>query len=230
MPSMQNSLAQQLFDRLIQAGLRGAQGSIACSLLGSQFQVIRKSSIGDILQEWLGQWMTDQGIDYRENQNTQTSPDFYLSQSDQFDLLELKTFDYNQTPSFDIANFDAFVRSLEDEPYRLDADYLILGYTLHDGLMIQDIWLKKIWELACPSEKFPVKVQQKQAIIYNLRPYNFKTPAGEGFSPFATRADFLTALYQTLLQYEYSKYKGERAEIWLNNVQQKYRQLTGQEL
>ncbi|MEK7068973.1 MAG: NgoBV family restriction endonuclease, partial [Patescibacteria group bacterium] len=63
-------------------------------------------------------------IYHRSHENSQMSPDFFLSKSDETDLLEVKTFDYAESPNFDVANFDAYVRDLREKSFRLDADYL----------------------------------------------------------------------------------------------------------
>ena len=53
---------------------------------------------------------------------------------------------------FDIANFESYCKSLSENPERLYADYLIIGYELKKAkLTIKDVWLKKIWEISCQS-------------------------------------------------------------------------------
>ncbi|MDR1033944.1 MAG: NgoBV family restriction endonuclease [Bifidobacteriaceae bacterium] len=193
--------AQKLYDKLQKRHIVGATGKISIELLNVMCNVSDKSAVGNLLQEWLGAWMSENKIYYRTNPNTQEFPDFYLGKSDASDLLEIKTFDFTKTPNFDIANFDAYVRSVMTKSYRFDADYLIFGYTLtENGLKIENIWLKKIWEITCPSKQYALRVQVKQGKIMNIRPYNFKT-ASQGFQPFATRYDFIDAIKQTLANY-----------------------------
>jgi type II restriction enzyme len=127
--------AQALFNLLTKSGIVGAEGVITLDLLDTEVKISEKSAIGNLLQEWLGQWMKDNKFFYRVNANTQVFPDFYLGKKDDLDLLEVKTFDFTKSPNFDIANFDAYTRSLETKAYRLNADYLIMGYTLLNGSM-----------------------------------------------------------------------------------------------
>lgn len=201
---MYGSKAQHLYNLLKEKGIIGAQGSIKLELLDTEVNVNDKSAAGNLIQEWLGQWMTLNGVYYRVDANSQIFPDYYLGENNQTDLLEVKTFDYVKSPNFDVAQFDAYVRSLRDQAYKLDADYLILGYSLSNGVLkINDIWLKKIWEITCPSEQFAVKTQVKQGKIHNIRPYNFKTMS-RGFQPFESRIAFVKAIRNTLANYSHN--------------------------
>ncbi|MDR2457406.1 MAG: NgoBV family restriction endonuclease [Clostridiales Family XIII bacterium] len=211
--------AQQLYDGLNRHHIVGSAGKISVELLNVKCDLNDKSAVGNLLQEWLGAWMVNKNIYHRTNPNTQEFPDFFLSTSNTSNLLEVKTFDFSKAPNFDIANFDAYVRSVMTKSYRLDADYLILGYILTNSrLKIENIWLKKIWEITCSSKKYALKSQVKQEKIVNIRPYNFKTMS-QGFQPFATRLDFINAVKQTLEQYQM---RTVSANDWLSAVQTNY--------
>jgi type II restriction enzyme len=212
--------AQELFDKLKAEQIVGARGKISLELLGLSIDINDKSATGNLLQEWLGAWMKQNGVYFRTDDNTQIFPDFYLGENNASELLEIKTFDYNEAPNFDVAPFDAYVDSLKTKSYRLDADYLILGYTLEDGLLtIKDVWLKKIWEITCPARDLPLRVQRKRGKIYNIRPYNFKNNS-TGFQPFATKEDFVNAIKETLAHYPM---RTENPESWVRQVLPSYR-------
>lgn len=212
--------AVELVEKLKAAGIIGARGKIELSLLGVSLNINGKSAIGDLLQEWLGAWMKQQGIYFRTDNNTQKFPDFYLGENDTENLLEVKTFDYSKAPNFDVAQFDAYTTELATQAYRLDSDYLILGYTLEQGILtIQDIWLKKIWEITCGATDLPLRVQRKKGKIYNIRPYNFKNCAGN-FPPFGTKEEFLAAIRDTLAQYKYRLQ--ENPDQWYQEVLMSY--------
>ncbi len=211
--------AQQLFDRLKAEHIVGARGRISLELLNLTIDINDKSATGDLLQEWLGAWMSQNGVYYRTDHNTQVFPDFYLGESNTADLLEVKAFDYDAAPNFDVAPFDAYVDSLKTKSYRLDADYLIIGYTLKDGVLtIKDIWLKKIWEITCPASELPLRVQRKRGKIYNIRPYNFKNNSA-GFQPFCSKEDFVNAIKETLGQYSM---RTEHPDSWIRDVSRPY--------
>lgn len=186
-----------------------------------------RDAIGDLLQEWIGEWMESQNYYFRTPQNTQEFPDFLLSESDTSDFLEIKTFNADAGPGFDLANFDAYCTSLLDIPERLDSDYLILSYKMIDGeLSVDNIWLKKIWELSSASRPNPVKLQTKRGQIYNLRPCTWYSKRPK-YPAFETRKAFLEAIAATQLNYPQCK---QYREGWLNRVATKYFENTGTKL
>lgn len=218
--------SSELVQLLKDAGLIEAVGSINMELLGTKVRVNDKNAVGNLLQEWLSDWMKNNQIYFRTNPNTQVFPDFYLGKFDDRELLEVKSFDYTKSPNFDVANFDAYIRSLESYPYRLDAEYLIFGYTLNMGkICINNIWLKHIWEITCPSNEYALRTQNKQGKITNIRPYNFKNNS-VGFLPFNTKIDFVIAIKDTIAKY----ISPERSSEWFTNVTNTYERIMGKSL
>jgi len=219
--------AQYLYDRLIENKITEHSGRTLLQFMNVELTLNDRSAIGDLLQAWLGEWMIHQGIEFRIQENTQAFPDFLLdAKSDIEGLLEVKTFDHSRGATFDVANFDAYRRSLLTQAYRLDADYLIFGYTLNDGVLrIPSVWLKKIWEICVPSERYPLKCQVKQDVIVNIRPGTWYSTQTR-YKPFDTRLDFVLALYETIKQYD----EETDADAWLNAVKTNYAEHTGQTL
>lgn len=224
---MYGNKSKDLLKKLKEAGIVGAEGGISLSILNVKVDISDKSAIGNLLQEWLGQWMTINNIYHRSHENSQMPPDFYLTTNEKTDWLEIKTFDYIKSPNFDVANFDAYVRDIKDKAFRLDADYLIMGYSLNNGIIkINDIWLKKVWEITCPSSEYALRTQVKQGKIYNIRPYNFKSNS-EGFKPFTNRLDFVNAIKNTLAKYRNNQ---TEAEEWFQSVKKSYYEFTKKDL
>jgi len=218
-----------LFQLLQQKGVKTSEGTIHFDFMDVNVEVSDKSSVGNLLQEWLGAWMKKYGYYYRESTNSQIPPDFYLGENDKLDLLEVKSFDYSKSPNFDIANFDAYTRSLLTDSYRLDADYLIFGYSLENGkITVKDLWLKKVWEITSASGNYAVKTQVKQKVIVNIRPYNFKSENYRGaFPPFKTRRGFVVGLHNTIAVYRHSE---DTANNWLEQVEKNYQNLMSRPL
>lgn len=197
-----HATAQEVYDMLVAEDWDNNPGTMTMNLLNIPVIINDKSLVGYAMQNWLAEYLYRNDIYFRVPDNSQEFPDFYLSDSDEHDLLELKTFDADAGPNFDIANFDSYCRSVRQNKYRLDADYLIISYTLHNGhLRINNIWLKKIWEISCASESYPIKVQQKQKMIYNLRPAAWDSPKAR-YKPFTSKAEFINALYKTKQAYK----------------------------
>lgn len=193
--------AKQVLDRLQCQGIQGASGSVSIDMLGISRKVNQKSAIGNLIEEWLEAWLDHNDIYYSKEENSQIPPDYYLSE-DHTSMLEIKCFDYSKSPNFDVANFDAYTRSLLTYPKKLNADYLIFGYTLSSDsiLKIERVWLKKVWEICTKSERFAIKCQVKQDKIVNIRPVVWYT--SQGNKPFDTLNDFLDAIENTLLKYD----------------------------
>ena len=64
-------------------------------------------------------------------------------------------------------------------------------------MKIINIWLKKIWEITCASEEFPLKTQNKRNVIYNIRPGSFQSLGKKRYPTFTDPNEFVNALYKT---------------------------------
>lgn len=214
---MEKISALELYNRLLESNIIDSSGSINFNLNGTSVAIDTTDIVGNCIQSWLKQWMSDSDIFCKEPESTQIFPDFYLSDNENENLLEIKAFNFLASPAFDIANFEAYCASLESKSYRLDADYLIFGYTMNNGIItIKKIWLKKIWEIAGKSNRYALNTQIKRGVIYNIRPVsNFKYDREPAFH---SKEEFLAAVYSTL-----ESYRGhDRAVSWKNNVVNNY--------
>ena len=219
--------AQELYSALNSLNLSQLQGRITFSLAGVTVDINTTDTVGITLQAWLKQYMLNNNMYFSEPQNTQEFPDFFLDDASPYQhMLEIKAFNYDRTPAFDIANFESYCSSVKEKPFRLDADYLILGYLMDTSgnISVKKIWLHKIWEIAGDSDRFPLKTQVKRNMIYNIRPNTaFKTGKK---SPFSNREDFLKAIYGTLV-----KYKGQAfADDWKKILGKNYLSYYGKKL
>jgi len=218
--------SRKLYDLLVSERLVGAKGTAFFQLRGLSVPITSKSVFGNLIQEWLDHFMQEHGMNARVPNNSQKFPDFYLHPtSDTMDLLEVKCF--ADSPNFDIANFQAYARSLLTNAYRLDANYLIFKYRmLERDLEIENVWLKKVWEIACGSERSPMKIQWKQDVPVNIRPATWyaKNPA---YPVFGSRRDFVLALKKII---DVSPQCGNIRKDWFKKVSTLYNQQRGNEL
>jgi hypothetical protein len=217
---------QELYSKLVNDyKIIGESGVINFSLKDLTISIETKDTVGNLLQEWLKAWMMKEEVEFEENTNSQIFPDFYLDKHNQkLGLLEVKSFDWDRGPGFDLANFDSYCNSLLVNSYRLDSDYLIFAYQMKGSVItIKNVYLKKIWELACPSGTYPLKVQEKKSIIYNIRPSTWYSERNK-FKPFESKEDFLSALNNTRYQYPQTRHTNGH---WLKNVLKNYKEHTG---
>lgn len=187
-----------------------------------------KDALGDLIQEWLGQFLIQENIYFQNVTNTQEFPDFLLTEDMDKGFLEIKTFNADASPAFDIANFNSYCLSLLSKSERLDADYLIFGYKMEAGeLKIEDVWLKKVWEISGDSGANPINLQTKYGQPYNIRPIKWYSPKSKN-KPFATRLDFVNALNETRIKYKENI--NTYSETWLDDVKKSYKDKTGVDL
>lgn len=218
--------AKQIYRRLVDGfGFREATGEITFTLKDISIVVNQNNVVGNILEEWIEKWMRENHIPHRHNRG-QSSPDFWLNlDSETEDWLEVKSF--TGSPNFDIAAYNSFINLILQKPYKLQSSYLLIKYRMEEGkVIIEDCWLKKIWEISAPSEKWPLKVQDKKGIIFNIRPaiwYSERTD----FPTFECLEDFLSALEEVIYTYPDTHSKGA---TWKKELIESYKQHYGQEL
>ena len=223
--------AQQIYDKLINEDkIKTVAGQIRFSLGDVSIIVKRKDVVGNILQEWLEGWLRTRNVDFDPNPNTQMPPDIFLNSDNHTDnLLEVKAFNRESSPAFDIADFKAFVPELIAKPYYLDTDFLIFGYkmdTATGDVVVRDLWLKKIWEITRPMDDWPITVQYKNNLVQKMRPgvwYGKKSK----FKIFESKVDYLAAFEETIYQNPETRSQGAQ---WKNSFKRSYRNHYGTDI
>lgn len=193
--------AQGVHDALIEEQLLTLEGQIKFNLGDVDIIVKQKDVVGNIMQEWLQGWFDKHEIAYLPNKNTQMPPDFYLNpQNETTDLLEVKAFNRNASPGFDIADFKMYSEEVIEKPYMLDVDYLIFGYDMSDqGIVtIKDLWIKKVWEITRRMENWPLNLQVKNNVVHKIRPGTWYSTGKQKFKMFSCLEHFLSALEETV--------------------------------
>lgn len=199
--------AQQIYNTLsTNYNIRNVNGFIRFNLGPHQMVVTTRDVVGNIIENWVKDWMKANNIDFEPNPNTQTKPDIYLIPRNRTEgLLEIKAFDYSASANFDIADFKGLAIELLVRPYLLNMDALIFGYIMNPTtgeVVVKDMWLKKIWEISCPSERWPIKVQFKNQIISKIRPATWYSLSNKTkYKCFGSLTDFLAAFEETLFRY-----------------------------
>lgn len=224
--------SQQLFHKLVnEYKIIGEKGQINFTLKDLTIAVETKDTVGNLIQEWLKAWMIQNNIDFGNAPHSQDFPDFLLDvDNPTTGLLEVKSFDYNKSANFDVANFMAYRRSVLTHPYRLNSDYLIFGYKMTgNSLEIADVWLKKVWEITGPSEDLALKCQVKQGEVVNIRPVKWYNSERTTFKAFNSALDFINAFDATQRQWARTSRDAETS-TWLSRVKRGYRAATGSNL
>jgi type-2 restriction enzyme nlaIV len=112
---------RELFESLVEKDrILEIKGQIRFYLGDVDIVVKQKDVVGNIIQEWVVGWLQKNKYDFRINTNSQMPPDLYLNPENlTVDLLEIKAFNREATPGFDIADFNSFQKEIIAKPYML---------------------------------------------------------------------------------------------------------------
>ena len=224
--------AQEIYDKLMNdEHILELEGKIRFYLGDVNIIVKQKDVVGNIMQEWLQGWLDSRGIEYAPSENTQMPPDFFLNPDDRTKgLLEVKAFNRNGSPGFDIADFRMYALEILEKPYMLDVDYLIFGYDMSDDgiVTIKDVWLKKVWQITRRMENYPINLQVKEGVIHKIRPGVWYSGRATDYAIFECLEDFISAIEETT--FKEPKLRNSIASTWLAVFQRNYRAWCGEEL
>lgn len=219
---------KEVFNKLmLEDKILEVKGQIKFYLGDVDIVVKQRDVVGNIMQEWLEGWLKKNDIDYRINPNSQMPPDFYLDPQDKTsELLEVKAFNYEATPGFDIADFNAYQSEIIDKPYMLHAHYLIFGYQMQeDGfVVIKKLWMQNVWEICRRMENWPLNLQIKDKVVHKIRPAKWYSNAERiAFKPFSSLEDYISAIEQTVYQNPKTREKsGEWLILFLKSYEKQY--------
>ena len=195
--------SQEIYDKLMNEDkILEIRGQIKFFLGDVDIIVKQKDVVGNIIQEWLQGWLEKRGIEYYPSENTQMPPDFFLNPDDLTkNLLEVKAFNRNAGPGFDIADFRMYEEEIINKPYMLDVDYLIFGYEMSvDGYVtIKDLWLKKVWEITRRMDNWASNLQVTANVVHKIRPGVWYS-GSSSFLMFQCLEDFISAIEETVWQ------------------------------
>lgn len=221
--------AQEVYDKLINDDeILKQTGQIRFFLGNVDIIVKQRDVVGNIIQEWLQGWLDKNGIEYALNDNTQMPPDFFLDPGNETDgLLEVKAFNRNASPGFDIADFRMYEEEIQKKPYMLHVDYLIFGYDMSDDgvVTIKDLWLKKVWEITRAMNDWPINLQIKKNVVQKIRPGVWYTDKGR--SMFHSMEDFISAIDQTVWQNPATR---KDSGVWMQRFLKYYEDFYGKKL
>jgi type II restriction enzyme len=213
--------AQEVFDKLMNDDrILSLEGQIKFFFGDVNIIVKQKDVVGNIIQEWVQGWLDARDIEYAPSQNTQMPPDFFLNPNDrQVSLLEVKAFNIEKVPGFDIADFRMYASEVINKPYMLDVDYLVFGYKMINGVVtVKKLWLKKVWQITCSSKAWPMKLQVKDNVVHKIRPSVFYSARAK-YRPFDCLEDFISALEQSIYQNRDTR---ELSQQWQNRFLESY--------
>ena len=114
-------------------------------------------------------------LDTFESGPKQSSPDFF--NRDKTYEWELKGF--KDKPGFDVSNFTSYINQLNEingvKRKLYQTKYIIMNYSLIGGIAkIKDYKICNVWDIVSYKGIYPISLQNKKGMWYNIRPCSFK--------------------------------------------------------
>jgi hypothetical protein len=148
----------------------GKKIHLSVSFNGRSFPIMNPNLVGDLLEDTFYPSYKDVCPDFEEGPK-QDSPDFF-GHGQEF-RFEQKAF-YG-SPSFDISQFTSLVHQMS-KPGGLikklfKTKYLVYEYGVdEDAFVIKNFWMLNIWNLPAYDNTYPISMQVKKKMWYNIRP------------------------------------------------------------
>jgi hypothetical protein len=127
------------------------------------------NAVGSILEQTIF-LVLKKVLEQFERGPKQKSPDYYNRKKHEY---ELKVFE--KSAGFDISAYNAYIEqlALKNGICRkvFNTKYLVFKYNLSGcNIRIQKFWMLNIWDLVSCTGKYPISIQNKRGIWYNIRP------------------------------------------------------------
>lgn len=184
-------------------------GRIQFLIKGRRYDITSSDVIGGVVQDWIGQFLASRNdLKLFKNADTQDFPDYFLD-SRKSCAFEVKCYNVNGSPGFDLANFERYLDAVDGKRRALfvDADYLVIGYRQSAaGISLEKFMLRKIWQMTGPMKKYPLGLQVKRGVAVNIRPKNFTSERMVKTGLFTSSDEFLAALDKAAKMFSRGRY------------------------
>ena len=145
--------------------------------------ILNCNTIGDILENVFFPRLKEQ-IPNIEEGPKQASPDYWTNNKE----FEYEQKVFTQSPGFDISNYESYINQLSSDGgvYRklFNTKYLIFEYDMVcEGVHIKNFRLLNVWDIVGYDGKYPITIQNKRGMWYNIRPSSVKDWNNETKTP-----------------------------------------------
>lgn len=147
----------------------GKEITLAAVFNGKMIPITNTNLVGDLLEDVFLPSYTEACPDIKEGP-LQASPDFYAA-----DGFHLEQKSFAGKPGFDIANYASLLDQLSEKggltQKLFKTKYLVYSYTIvGSAIKITNFWMLNIWDLPNYTGIYPIGVQNKRGMWYNIRP------------------------------------------------------------
>lgn len=173
--------------------------------------------VGDLFENIFFHIIKKELLDFEEGPK-QSSPDYY-GMNKEFEF-EQKVFMTN--PSFDIGNFTSYITQLCEHNglYKklLKTKYLIFEYIINNKLIvIKKFHYLNVYNIVSYTGKYPISMQVKKNVWYNIRPDNVKN----WYSNEKTPKNFIENIIKCIEICPHIENKDEK----INNINKQFNEL-----
>lgn len=200
------------------SGVLDNKGQVEVSFGEIETVVDTKDVVGSIIEDIVREVFKTQNILHTERENSQLPSDYILfDEKKQAYPVEVKAFDSDGSPNFDIGTFSGYSESIANNTELLNSVYLIFGYSMEKGgkITIENFWVKNTWDITGKSDKYPLRLQVKQGSIENIRPITWYSE-NSNYDAFDSKTELVMAIYDTMVQV--SEFSESNADKWLKTV------------
>lgn len=196
---IENSKMDQNYDnedKLIQLckSFENEKVSLNATFMGKNIPICNCNAVGDILEDVFYPIFKEELDDFEEGPK-QASPDYFGMN---------KTFEFEQkvfmtNPGFDIGNFTSYVNKLCENGgvYKkiFKTKYLVFEYSISDEkITIVKFHYLNVYNLVSYKGKYPISMQVKKNVWYNIRPDSVKN----WYSPLKTPQLFIDNIIECI--------------------------------
>ncbi len=137
---------------------------------GRSLPIMNPNLVGDLLEDIFFPFYKEECPDFEEGPK-QESPDFFGHEK-QFQF-EQKVF--YESPGFDISNFTSLIHQISKSGGLIrklfKTKYLVYEYGIDESaFVIKNFWMLNIWNLPTYGKTYPISMQVKKKMWYNIRP------------------------------------------------------------
>lgn len=163
-------------DNLIEIckSFEGESVKITSTFMNKTIVINNCNAVGDILEDIFFECIKEKLTDFEKGPK-QASPDYYgMNKQYEFEQKVFMT-----SPGFDIGNFTSYVNQLclENGVYKklFNTQYLVFEYILENNeIKIVKFHYLPVYKLVSYTGKYPLSMQVKKNVWYNIRPDSVK--------------------------------------------------------
>jgi hypothetical protein len=190
---------------------------IFAKFMNKTYTIVDCNIVGNLMEDIIYAKIKEKLDDFEEGPK-QASPDFF-GDNKNFEF-ELKVF--GNDPNFDISNFQSYIEQLcsPNGVFKklFKTKYIIFEYTQEkQNFKIKKFYYMNVWNLVSYNGKWPVSMQVKKSVWYNIRPSNTK----EWSSPNKTSDKFIEQIIKCITMCNQITDK----ETKIKNITDQYKQI-----